>query len=50
MSYDGFVRTTGWPEREVTVTLTRWQKFHTAATAFRRLSFSMLNGSTCLLR
>ena len=50
MSGNGFVKITGWPEREVTVRLTRWQKFHTAATAFRRLSFSMLCGSTCVSR
>ena len=30
--------------------LVRWQKFHTAATAFRRLSFNMMCGSTCVSR
>jgi hypothetical protein len=48
MGLDGFVRITGWPGREVADRLTRWQKSHTAATAFRRLSSSMLCGSTCV--
>jgi DNA-binding transcriptional LysR family regulator len=45
----GFVRITGWPGLEVADRLTRWQKSHTAATAFRRLSSSTLCGSTCVL-
>ena len=40
MATTGFVRITGWPGREVADKLTRWQKSHTAATAFRRLSLS----------
>ena len=34
---NGFVRKTEWPGRDVADRLTRWQKSHTAATAFRRL-------------
>ena len=48
MRLEGFVKITGWPGREVADRLTRWQKSHTAATAFRRLSSSMLCGSTCV--
>src|ERR1700737_2009196 len=40
----GFVRITRWPRKEVAGRLTRWQTFHTAATAFRRLTSSMLYG------
>ena len=35
--YHGIVRITGWLRSKVAVGLTRWQKSHTAATAFRRL-------------
>jgi hypothetical protein len=44
----GLCQVTGWPGREVADRLTRWQKSHTAATAFRRLSSSMLCGSICV--
>jgi hypothetical protein len=47
---EGIVRITGWLRSKVAVRLTRWQKSHTAATAFRRLSSSMLCGSTCVSR
>jgi ATPase inhibitor subunit zeta len=46
----GFVRLTGWLGSEVAGRLARWLKSHTAATAFRRLSSSMLCGSTCASR
>src|SRR5271169_6804576 len=46
----GFVRFTGWLGSEVAGRLARWLKSHTAATAFRRLSSSMLCGSTCASR
>jgi hypothetical protein len=46
----GFVRLTGWLGSEVAGRLARWLKSHTAATAFRRLSSSMLCSSTCASR
>src|SRR5882724_1467572 len=50
MASDGFVRVTGWLGSEVAGRLSRWPNSHTAVTAFRRLSFSMLCGSTCASR
>src|SRR5271169_372466 len=43
----GFVRLTDWLGRDAAGRLTRWLKSHIAATPFRRLSSSMLSGSTC---
>jgi hypothetical protein len=46
MALTGFVRITRWLGREVAGRLSRWPNSHTAATASRRLSYSMLCGCT----